>query len=84
MSLKYLATRAGSFRVQFSRDKGDTFIDYKTITITTPILNKRQTSIFKRNVRVKEFVFRIVSSAGQFTVLEFVVNGVNISDKTED
>ncbi len=82
--IKYIPRRAGSFTVRFSRDKGETFTDYKTVTFTGLDLGKRKTAICRRNLRVEEYVFQIVSEEGRFELLEYSLHGVSAADKSED
>jgi len=83
LHLKVTPTRAGSISLYFSRDAGITFSLYKTLTFTNADNGTRKHYICKKNLRVGEYVWKLVSTTGQFGILGYAIFGNKAQDKTE-
>lgn len=68
---KYLPLSAGTVTFYFSRDGGDTWETYETLTITSNDLNKRKIYLVTQNIRAPEFCFRIDMNTANIQLLEY-------------
>lgn len=81
--LKYRPRRAGSFDVLFSRNGGETFELYKTVSFDVNDLNTRKILTCYRNITTSEYVWKIRSTSGSYEVLEYRILGIQTTDTRE-
>lgn len=71
--LEYIPSRAGSFTVEYSKNGGETWNTYKTVTFADSDIDKRLTIVCNKNIRCRTFMWRVVSSSGNFDIVEYAV-----------
>jgi hypothetical protein len=70
IAIEYVCNKSGSFEIQYKRDEGN-WTTAKVVAATTSIIRKRVT--YKKNLKARQFEWRIVSSSGLFEVIEYDV-----------
>lgn len=68
---KYIPIRPGTVTFQFSRDSGETWEDYESLTFTVSDLNKRKRKLITKHIRAPEFSWRIQMASANIQILEY-------------
>jgi hypothetical protein len=71
LHLEYIPLTTGSFTVEYSKDGGDSFAPYKTVTFGAPQIGKRLTVVCNKNIRARTFMWRVRALNTQFELLEY-------------
>lgn len=74
LRIEYVPQSAGSFSVYYSKDGGISFTLYKTVTFTSLDYGKRKLATFKKQIKCRNYNWKIVSTAGLFDLLEYEGN----------
>lgn len=62
--LDYQPRTAGSFTVSYSKDAGDTWTEYRTVTFSATDVGKRKLATFSKNLKCRQFTWKVESSGG--------------------
>jgi len=81
--LKYRPKRMGNLEVFFSRNGGDSFELYKTVTFGIADLGKRKILTCFKNITTSEYVWKIQSTVGSYEILEYRILGIQTTDTRE-
>ena len=73
LRVEYIPRKAGSFTVQWSKDDGVTWNDYKTKTFDSNDIGKRKVLNCKRQIRAEQYSWRLISTEGLFDLVEYEV-----------
>lgn len=71
LHIEYKPITAGSFTIEYSKDGGETFTPYKTVSFGGLDVGKRLTVVCNKNIRARTFMWRIVATNSQFEVIEY-------------
>ena len=76
ISFKYLPKRAGTLTFKFSRDAGQTWEDYETVTIAAGDIGTRKRKLLTKHINTQEFCWRIDMESANVELLEYYVDAV--------
>lgn len=68
----YIPLRAGNFVIQYNNGNG--WVTYKTVTFDVNSVNIRNRVACTKQVRAREYQWRIVSTAGNFAALDYSID----------
>lgn len=68
----YLIFRAGSFTISYNAGNG--WVDYKTVTFALTDVGSRKHISCVKHITAREFQWRITSTAGDFSVLDYSID----------
>lgn len=78
--MKLVPIRPGSMQVYFSRNGGQTFTLYKSVSLPISDIGKRRIVEFNKHITTSEFAWKIVSSSGSFDLNEYRIRGLQTTD----
>jgi hypothetical protein len=71
IKVEYIAHKTGQITIGYSRDTGQTWTNVKTVTINA--IEKPQLVRFKKNVKTRRVMWRLIASNGLWEVLSYEV-----------
>lgn len=74
LRLEYQPKTAGSFTAYYSKDDGNTWTAYKTVTFNSADVGKRKLAAFTKNLKCRQYTWKLQSSSGIFDLLGYEVH----------
>ena len=71
LHITYIPIRAGGFTVYYSKDGGQTFITYKSITYDNSTLGKRLSIVCNKNIRNRAYMWKVTQNTGICDFVEY-------------
>lgn len=80
--LEYIPRLAGEFLVEYSKDGGETWNTYKTVTFGLDDVGLRKLVVCRKHTKARQFMWRLTSTSGLFDIIEYEVFSVPSSSES--
>lgn len=71
LHIVYTPIRVGAIDISYSKDNGETYVLYKTVTFGATDIGKRITKVCNKNVRSNSFMWRLTQTVGLADIIEY-------------
>lgn len=81
--LQYIVRKGGEFTLYYTKDDGETWHEYKTITLLDAEIGKRKTVTCRKQVRADEFAWGLDADSGLFDIIKYELHPIESQGQTQ-
>lgn len=80
--LQFIIRKGGEFTLYYTKDDGETWHEYKTVTLLDADIGKRKTITCRKQVRANEFAWGLDADSGLFDIIKYELHPTESQGQT--